>query len=194
VLGEYAERQAGAQRALTLAVTVAIGIFLLLQAAFGSWALAFLVLLVFLPMALSGGVLAALLAGGISLGSLFGFLTVFGISVRNVLAMTSRFQYLERREGESFGAELVLRGARERLAPIVMTALATGLALLPFVILGDVPGHEIARPMAVVILGGLITSTLLSLFVLPSLYLRFGGRREPELEGLELPPSSLHRA
>jgi len=80
----------------------------------------------------------------------------------------------------TFGRPLVLRGARERLAPILMTSLATGLALVPLVVLGTRPGHEIEHPLAVVILGGLFTSTLLSLFVLPSLYLRFGhGGREP---------------
>jgi Cu/Ag efflux pump CusA len=91
--------------------------------------------------------------------------------------MISHFQHLERYENETFGSALVLRGARERLAPIVMTASATGLALVPLVILGEIPGHEIEHPMAVVILGGLITSTLLNLFVVPSLYLRFGRRR-----------------
>jgi Cu/Ag efflux pump CusA len=82
--------------------------------------------------------------------------------------------HLERREGETFGPELVLRGAKERLAPILMTTLATGLAIVPLVLLGNIPGHEIEHPMAVVILGGLFTSTLLNLFVVPSLYLRFG--------------------
>ena len=85
------------------------------------------------------------------------------------------FQFLERHEGEPFGTSLVLRGARERLAPILMTALATGLAIIPLVIAGDLPGHEIEHPMAVVIVGGLVTSTLLNLFVVPSLYLRFAG-------------------
>ncbi len=195
VLGEYAERQAAQQRTLGLVVAVVIGIFLLLQAAFRSWGLASLVLLVLSPVALSGGVLAAFLGGDmLSLGSLCGFLTLLGIGVRNVIAMASHFQHLERDEGETFGSQLVLRGARERFGPIVMTALATGLALVPFVIGGDVPGHEIARPMAVVILGGLVTSTLLSLFVVPSLYLHFGASREPELEALRLPAASLHRA
>ena len=93
--------------------------------------------------------------------------------------LINHFQHLEQFEGEPFGAELVLRGARERLAPILMTALATGLALVPLVIAGrHLPGHEIEHPMAVVILGGLVTSTLLNLFVVPSLYLRFGRRRE----------------
>jgi Cu/Ag efflux pump CusA len=127
-------------------------------------------------MALVGGALAVWMADGVvSLGSLVGFLTVFGIAARNGILMVSHFQHLERHEGETFGPDLVLRGARERLAPILMTASATGLAVLPLVVPGSVPGHEIEHPMAVVILGGLVTSTLLNLFVLPSLYLRFAG-------------------
>ncbi len=88
--------------------------------------------------------------------------------------LINHFQHLEREEGEPFGPALVIRGARERLSPILMTALATGLALIPLVVAGDIPGHEIEHPMAIVILGGLVTSTLLNLFVMPSLYLRFG--------------------
>jgi Cu/Ag efflux pump CusA len=112
--------------------------------------------------------------GVLSLGSLVGFLTVFGIAARNGILMISHFQHLEHREGVPFGPALVLRGAKERLAPILMTASATGLALVPLAFAGSLPGHEIEHPMAVVILGGLVTSTLLNLFVLPSLYLRFG--------------------
>jgi Cu/Ag efflux pump CusA len=89
--------------------------------------------------------------------------------------MINHFQHLEQNEGMTFGPELVMRGARERLAPILMTATTTGLALVPLVITGDIPGQEIELPMAVVILGGLVTSTLLNLFVIPVLYLRFGG-------------------
>ncbi|HEY3028938.1 MAG TPA: efflux RND transporter permease subunit, partial [Bradyrhizobium sp.] len=122
-----------------------------------------------------GGVLAAWLAGGvISLGSLIGFLTVLGIAARNGIIMINHFQYLERHEGESFGIGLVLRGAGERLRPILMTTGAAGLAILPLIIFGNLPGHEIEYPMAVVILGGLVTSTLLNLFILPAFYLRFG--------------------
>jgi Cu/Ag efflux pump CusA len=91
--------------------------------------------------------------------------------------MVSHFQHLEREEGEAFGPNLVLRGASERLAPILMTACATGLALVPLVIAGPISGHEIEYPMAVVILGGLLTSTVLNLFVMPSLYLRFAKPR-----------------
>jgi CzcA family heavy metal efflux pump len=177
VLGEYQERQAAQRRLMVFAVGAAIAILLLLQAAFGSFRLAALSLLT-LPMALVGGVLAAYLGGGIiSLGSLVGFFTVMGIAARNGILMINHFQHLERYEGESFGPALVLRGARERLSPILMTALATGLAVVPLVITGDIPGHEIEHPLAIVILGGLFTSTLLNLFVVPSLYLRFGRRR-----------------
>jgi Putative silver efflux pump len=191
VLGEYAERQAAQQRTLGLVVAVVIGIFLLLQSAFRSWGLASVVLLVLLPMALSGGMLGALVGGGmVSLGSLCGFATVLGIGVRNVIAMARHFQHLEQQEGETFGPALVLRGARERFGPIVMTALATVLALVPVMVAGDVPGHEIAHPMAVVILGGLVTSTLLTLFVVPSLCLRFWASREPELQSLGLPSTN----
>ena len=135
-----------------------------------------------LPMALVGGVLAVKLGDGVlSLGSLVGFLTVFGIAARNGILMVSHFQHLEHKEGVPFGPALVLRGAKERLAPIMMTACATGLALVPLAVAGSLPGHEIEHPMAIVILGGLVTSTLLNLFVLPSLYLRFGkGKRERE--------------
>jgi CzcA family heavy metal efflux pump len=176
VLGEYQERQAAQKRLMIFAVGAAIGILLLLQASFGSFRLAALSLLT-LPMALVGGVLAAYIGGGvISLGSLVGFFTVMGIAARNGILMINHFQHLERYEGERFGPELVLRGARERLSPILMTALATGLAVVPLVITGAIPGHEIEHPLAIVILGGLFTSTLLNLFVVPSLYLRFGRR------------------
>jgi Cu/Ag efflux pump CusA len=110
----------------------------------------------------------------ISLGSLVGFLTVLGIAARNGIMMINHFQHLEHYEGEVFGPGLVLRGARERLSPILMTTLATALALVPLVAAGSIPGHEIEHPLAVVVLGGLATSTLLNLFVVPSLYLRFG--------------------
>ena len=156
------------------AAIAAIGIFVLLQASFGSARLAALLFLT-LPSALVGGVLAAYFGSGIiSLGSLVGFLTVFGIAARNGIMMINHFLHLEQHEGEAFGPELVIRGARERLAPILMTATTTGLALMPLVIAGDIPGQEIELPMAIVILGGLVTSTLLNLFVVPSLYLRFG--------------------
>jgi CzcA family heavy metal efflux pump len=176
LLGEYAERQAAQQRLQNFAIIAIIVIFFLLQLSFGSWRLAILAF-VTLPLALVGGVLAAFIGGGIiSLGSLVGFLTVLGIAARNGIMMINHFQHLEEEEGEPFGPGLVLRGARERLAPILMTAGATALALLPLVAAGDIPGQEIEYPMAIVIMGGLGTSTLLNLFVVPSLYLRFAKR------------------
>ena len=175
LIGEYAERRAAQARLLLYALAAAAGIFLLLQMAFGSWRLAAMAFLA-IPSALVGGVLATVAAGGVvSLGSLVGFLTVLGIASRNGILMINHCQHLEQHEGETFGKALVLRGARERLRPILMTALTTGLAISPLVVLGQIPGHEIEHPMAVVILGGLVTSTLLNLFVIPTLYLRFGG-------------------
>jgi CzcA family heavy metal efflux pump len=179
LLGEYAERQAAQGHLYRVAIVAGLAILLLLQVSFGSWRLALLIFLT-LPMALVGGVLANRIGGGvISLGSLVGFFTVFGISARNGILLVNHCQHLEKHEGEKFGPALVLRGARERLSPILMTSLATALAVVPLVVLGDRPGHEIEYPLAVVILGGLVTSTVLNLFVVPSLYLRFAkGRRE----------------
>ncbi len=183
LLGEYTERLAVQQKMLIFAVIAAIGIFFLLHTSFKSARLA-AISFVLLPSALVGGVLAAWLGDGvISLGSIVGFLTVLGIAARNGILMINHFQHLEQYEGEAFGADLVLRGAKERLAPILMTASTTGLALIPLVIAGAIPGNEIEHPMAVVILGGLITSTLLNLFVVPGLYLRF--RSEPQTEHSE---------
>jgi len=179
VLGESTELNAAQDRLLLFGALAAVAIFFLLQAAFGSLRLAILAFLL-LPAALVGGVLAVKLADGVlSLGSLVGFLTVFGIAARNGILMISHFQHLERHEGETFGAALVLRGAKERLAPILMTASATGLALVPLAVAGSIPGHEIEHPMAIVILGGLVTATLLNLFVLPSLYLTFARPSAP---------------
>jgi Cu/Ag efflux pump CusA len=184
-LGEYAEREAAQNRMLLVALAAVLGIFLLLQAAFGSWKLAS-VAFVALPTALFGGLLAAFLGGAlISLGSLVGFLTVLGIAARNGIMLILHYQHLEEREGQPFGLDLVLRGARERLAPIVMTAAATGLALVPLIVAGNAPGHEIEHPMAVVILGGLVSSTLLNLFLLPALYLRFGARAKEPVAAFE---------
>jgi Cu/Ag efflux pump CusA len=116
---------------------------------------------------------------------------VLGIAARNGILMISHLQHLEHREYEQFAPALVIRGGGERLAPVPMTALATPLALAPFVVFGDRPGEEIENPMAIVIVGGLATSTLMNLFVLPALYLRFKGpiEPEPELEPAALPPT-----
>ena len=177
LLGEFAERQAATQRLRGYALAAAVGILLLLVMAFGSWRLGLMAFLA-LPMALVGGLIGAYLGGGIiSLGSLVGFFTVLGIVARNGIMLITHCQHLEREEGEAFGPALVLRGATERLSPILMTALATALALVPLAVAGDRPGHEIEYPMAIVILGGLVTATLLNLFIVPSLYLRLGRAR-----------------
>jgi Cu/Ag efflux pump CusA len=182
LLGEYVEREAAQGRILAFALAAVIGIFLLLQASFASWRLAILAF-VTLPSALVGGLIATFLTGGVlSLGSLVGLLAVLGIAARTGIMLLSHYQHLAQAEGEAFGPELVLRGARERLAPIVMTTAATALALVPLVVAGDVPGHEIELPMAIVILGGLVTSTLLNLFAIPTLYLRFGPSPSAEAE------------
>jgi Cu/Ag efflux pump CusA len=187
LLGEWSERQAAQHRLLSSAVLAVVAILLLLQLSFGSWRLAVFSLLT-LVMALVGGALAVWLSGGVvSLGALVGFFTVFGIAARNGILLINHCQHLEKVEGQPFGAELVLRGARERLSPILMTSLATGLALVPLVILGDRPGHEIEYPLAVVILGGLVTSTLLNLLVVPSLYLRFGKALRSRHPGSDTP-------
>jgi CzcA family heavy metal efflux pump len=178
-LGEYAARQASRTRLFSLAAVALLGIVVLLQVDFQSARLTFLVALT-LPFALIGGVMAAYLSGGIlSLGSLVGFVTVLGIASRNGIMLISHYKHLQQEEGVAFGRELVMRGAEERLAPILMTALSAGLALLPLVLAGDQPGHEIEHPLAVVILGGLITSTALNLFLLPALFGKFGRTRSP---------------
>jgi CzcA family heavy metal efflux pump len=183
LLGQGAERQAAQHRLLLLGLGAALAILFLLQAAFQSVRLATLMFLT-LPVALAGGILAAwAFVGNISLGALVGLFAVLGIAARNGILMISHLQHLEEREQEPFGPALVIRGASERLAPILMTALATALALLPFVVFGSRPGQEIENPMAIVILGGLATSTVMNLLVLPALYLRFGRGIRPEPPG-----------
>ncbi len=152
----------------------AAGIVLLLAIVFGSGRNLLLVL-ANLPFALVGGVLAVFATGGsLSLGSLVGFVTLFGITLRNSIMMISHFEHLVGQEGMTWGLEAAWRGATERLAPILMTALVTGLGLLPLAMGSGETGREIEGPMALVILGGLITSTLLNLLVLPALALRYG--------------------
>lgn len=174
LLGEWQAREAARGRLLGLAALALFGIGVILYSDFGTARLAGLVF-ASLPFALVGGVAAVGLTGGvISLGSTVGFVTVLGIAARNGIMLVSHFRHLETEEGMTFGRELVVRGTLERLLPILMTALATGLALLPLALRGDKPGYEIEHPMAVVILGGLVSSTLMNLLLLPSLYLRWG--------------------
>jgi len=183
LLGRDSTHQDPLGRSVGVGIAAAVLVFLLLQAAFGSWRLATLLFMTLL-LSLVGGVAAAAVAGQISsLALLAGLFTVLAIATRNGLVLLRRYQQLERDEGAPFGPGLVLRGSRERLVPIVLTALATVLALLPFLVFGSRPGLETVRPLAVVVVGGLVTSTLVSLFIVPLAYLRFGavpGRREQD--------------
>ncbi len=180
-LGEEAARKESSQRLYLLGALAMLGVLLVIYSDFASWRLTLIVAFT-LPFALVGGGVGVSLTGGVlSLGSLVGFVTVLGIAARNGIMLVSHYRHLEDHEGEAFGPGLVKRGSEERLAPILMTALATGLALLPLVVSGQKPGHEVEYPLAIVIMGGLITSTLLNLFFLPSLYLKFGQRKAAEL-------------
>ena len=173
-LGEFAAQQQSSRRLLLFSALSMVGIVMLLYVDFQSWRLTGIVMLT-VTFALTGGVVAVFVTGRIlSLGSLVGFVTVLGIAARNGIMMVSHYRHLEQHEGEPFGLNLILRGAEERLSPILMTALATGLALLPLVMAGSRPGNEIEYPLAVVILGGLVTSTMLNLCLVPALYLLLG--------------------
>lgn len=194
VLGRHANPETNPARSWGLTIAILIGIFLLLQAAFASWRLASIVTLT-LPLALVGGALAALVTGGLgSLTALTGLLAVLAISARNSILLVKHLQRLDHATDsgeETPRAELVLRGARERFVPVLTTTLVVAVALLPLVVVGDLPGTEIVGPIAVVILGGLITSALVNLFVVPALYLRYaaGSRPDPDLE-TDLPPDT----
>ena len=181
ILGEYAAQEESRNRIIILSIVAVIGIFLILHVSFGSVRLALLVFLG-LPFALIGGVVAAFLGGGVlSLGSLIGFITVLGISARNSIMLISHYNHLETEEGQLFDINLIVRGAMERLVPILMTTLTTGLALFPIIIGGNLPGQEIEHPMAVVIVGGLVSSILLNLFVMPVMYWKLRGHLKPTL-------------
>ncbi len=181
LLGETVEREAAEERLLSFAFAVAVGILLLLQAAFRSWRLAAVFFLA-LPVALAGGVVAAVFDGQtISLGTVLGVLGVLAVAVRHGIMLIKHYGHLEEHDGVPFGPALVLRGTRERFAPIVITAVTTAAAMVPLIVFGKVGGLEIVHPIAVVILGGLITATVFNLHVVPALYLRFGAKREADL-------------
>ncbi|MGH9396801.1 MAG: efflux RND transporter permease subunit [Terriglobia bacterium] len=178
-IGGTAQAQARSHHELLIhSLLAGLGIILLLSIVMGNYRNLLLVLLN-LPFALIGGVFAVWITGGnLSLGALVGFVTLFGITLRNSIMLISHYEHLVGVEGMNWGLDAALRGASERLAPILMTALVTGLGLLPLALGSGDPGREIEGPMAIVILGGLITSTILNLLVLPTLSLRFG-RFEP---------------
>ncbi len=171
-LGELAEV---AQRdILVYSLLSGAGIILLLQSVFRKIRHTLLTL-ANLPFALVGGIVAAFLSGGVlSVGSLVGFVTLFGITMRNSIMMISHFEHLVEQEGMRWGLDAAIRGASERLTPVLMTAVVTALGLLPLALGSGKPGKEIEGPMAIVILGGLVTSTALNLLLLPALALRYG--------------------
>jgi Cu/Ag efflux pump CusA len=197
--GGEAEAQRTARNQLLIhSGMAAAGILLLLAVVFGN-APNLMLLILNLPFALVGGILATILTshdrtfppmsllyahpaaaltklhlGTLSIGGMVGFVTLFGITTRNSIMMLSHFEHLVRQEGMTWGREAAIRGATERLVPILMTALVTAIGLLPLALGSGEAGREIEGPMAVVILGGLVTSTLLNLLVIPSLALRYG--------------------
>ncbi|QDV47568.1 Cobalt-zinc-cadmium resistance protein CzcA [Stieleria neptunia] len=169
-LGEYAEAKASRQRLVLLSLGSILAITIILYIDFESWRLVLLILMA-LPLALASGLLGVFAGGGIiSLGSLVGFVTVLGIAARNAIMLISHYRHLAEEDPGLTAGELIVRGAEERLAPILMTALTTGLALVPLIYTGELPGQEIEYPMALVILTGLAGATMVNLLVLPVLY------------------------
>lgn len=176
--GQFESAEEAGRVLLFLGLAVIVGIFLLLFVAFRTARDALLVMLN-LPLAIIGGVIGVFVSGGVlSVASIIGFITLFGIATRNGVMMIAHIHHLVEHEGVLDAAEAVKRGAEERLVPILMTALAAGLALVPLALAAGQPGSEIQSPMAVVILFGLASSTLLNMLVVPALYLRFGSIRQ----------------
>jgi CzcA family heavy metal efflux pump len=172
--GQFESQQSASERLLVLGGAAIAGVFMMLVLAFGRARDALLVM-VNLPLALIGGVAGVFLAGGVlSVASMIGFITLFGIATRNGIMLVSHIRHLMEEEGVASFREAVERGAHERLVPILMTAMAAGLALIPLAMAAGESGSEIQTPMAIVILCGLTTSTLLNMFVVPTLYLRYG--------------------
>jgi CzcA family heavy metal efflux pump len=171
--GQFESEQSASRRLMGLGAGVIVGVFMLLVLAFGRPRDALLIM-VNLPLALIGGVVGVFLAGGVlSVASMIGFITLFGIATRNGIMLVSHIQHLMKEEGVTDFREAVERGSRERLIPILMTAMAAGLALIPLAFGGGKPGSEIQTPMAIVILCGLMSSTLLNMVVVPTMYFRY---------------------
>ena len=172
--GQFESQQSASRQLLILGIGVIAGLFMMLVLAFERARDALLVMLN-LPLALIGGVAGVFLSGGVlSVASMIGFITLFGIATRNGIMLVSHIHHLMKEEGVTDFREAVERGASERLVPILMTAMAAGLALVPLALGGGKTGSEIQTPMAIVILCGLASSTLLNMFVVPTLYLRYG--------------------
>ena len=174
VMTDYRERRADLSLLLAVVVAAAVAAFLLLQAGFRSWRLAALVFLA-IPVAASGALVAVLLTGGeVSVGSVAGFIGVLGLAARGQVGLVRHLRHLQSQEGRPPDARLVLRGTGDRLAPTLLSALAAGVVLLPFAVFGGVAGFEVLHPAAVAVLGGLVTTVVITFLVVPALYLRLG--------------------
>jgi len=174
--GQFESQERAARQIGLMSVAAVAGIFVLLYVALGSARLAGLVM-ANLPLALIGGIVMVFLSGGtLSIASLVGFITLLGIATRNGIMLITHYRHLIDREGVSF-RDAIVQGSLERLSPILMTALVTGIGLVPLALGAGEPGKEIQQPMAVVILGGIVTSTILNMVVIPALYLRYGAEQ-----------------
>lgn len=189
--GQFEATREATRTLSLLTVFSLVAIFFLLIKALGDWRSA-LQVMINIPLALIGAVIALLLSGGVfSIATLVGFISLVGITSRNGIMMISHYLHLMKEEGEDFTEEMIIRGSLERLVPVMMTALTAGLSLLPLAIAADAPGKEILHPLAVVVLGGIITSTLLDQIVTPAVFYKFGrpsaeriiAEREGELQG-----------
>jgi len=173
-LGEHTAQKAATQKLLGLTMLMILAIVLIVYVDFKSYQHT-LIFLASLPFALMGGVIGVFLSGGVvSLGSMVGFVAVLGIAARNGILLISHYRHLMMNEGYDHRLDVVKRGSQERLVPIIMTALATSLALIPIIFKGPISGYEIEYPLAIVVVSGLLTSTLLNLILLPSIFLRYG--------------------
>lgn len=174
--GQFESQQSATRLITLLGLFSFAGIFLVLYSHFKSWELALQIMLN-IPLALIGSVIAVMLTGGVfSIATLVGFITLTGIASRNGIMMISHYMHLVEVEGEEFGDAMIVRGSQERLVPVLMTALVAALALIPLTLDASAPGKEILYPVATVILGGLISSTLLDIIVTPVVFKRFGRR------------------
>jgi Cu/Ag efflux pump CusA len=172
--GQFQASQEATRTLSVLSLFSLVAIFFLLIKALGDWRVA-LQVMINIPLALIGAVIALLITGGVfSIATLVGFISLVGITSRNGIMMISHYLHLMREEGEGFTETMIIRGSLERLVPVLMTALTAGLSLIPFILAADAPGKEILHPLAVVVLGGILTSTLLDQVVTPAVFYKFG--------------------